>query len=69
MRFAVSYGTPAYGMYPERLVAFARRAEECGFEGLYVPEHVALYRGAGFGGYEMPHDLPYGDPLELLRAE
>ncbi|MET9269609.1 TIGR03619 family F420-dependent LLM class oxidoreductase [Kribbella sp. NPDC003557] len=66
MRFAVSYSTPAYGTDPERLVAFARRAEECGFEGLYVPEHVALYRGAGFGGYEMPPDLPYGDPLELL---
>jgi probable F420-dependent oxidoreductase len=66
MKFAVSYSTPAYGMDPERLIAFARRAEECGFEGLYVPEHVALYRGATFGGYELPTDLPYGDPLQLL---
>lgn len=66
VRFAVSYSTPAYGMDPDRLVRFARRAEECGFEGLYVPEHVALYRGASFGGFEIPTDLPYGDPLELL---
>ncbi|MGW7687157.1 TIGR03619 family F420-dependent LLM class oxidoreductase [Kribbella sp. NPDC054772] len=66
MRFAVSYSTPAYGVDPERLVGFARRAEECGFEGLYVPEHVVLYRDATFGGVKMPTDLAYGDPLELL---
>jgi probable F420-dependent oxidoreductase len=66
VKFAVSYSTPAYGVDPERLVAFARHAEACGFEGLYVPEHVVLYRGAMFGGFDMPTTLPYGDPLELL---
>ena len=66
MRLAVSYSTPAFGVDPDRLVRFARHAEACGFEALYVPEHVALYPGATIGGGEMPPDLPYGDPLELL---
>jgi probable F420-dependent oxidoreductase len=66
MRFSVSYSTPFQGMDPDQLVAFAHHAEACGFEGLYVPEHVALYRGATFGGSELPTTLPYGDPLDLL---
>nr|WP_238352525.1 TIGR03619 family F420-dependent LLM class oxidoreductase [Kribbella solani] len=66
VKFSVSYSTPAYGTDPDRLIRFARHAEACGFEGLYVPEHLALYKGASFGGYELPADLPYGDPLELL---
>ncbi len=66
MKFAVSYSTPFYGVDPDKLAGFARHAEACGFEGLYVPEHVALYRGATFGGAEMPTTLEYGDPLDLL---
>ncbi|TCO17708.1 putative F420-dependent oxidoreductase [Kribbella steppae] len=66
MKFAVSYSTPFYGVDPEKLVGFARHAEACGFEGLYVPEHVALYRGATLGGAEMPTTLEYGDPLDML---
>src|SRR5919108_3055389 len=66
MKFAVAYSTPYYGVDPEMLVGFAQHAEECGFEGLYLPEHVVLYRGATFGTAEMPTTLPYGDPLDML---
>ena len=66
MKFAVSYSTPAFGVDPARLIRFAQHAEACGFEALYVPEHVALYPGATIGGGELPPDLPYGDPLDLL---
>ena len=66
MKFAVTYSTPGQGMDPERLVEFAQHAEACGFEGLYVPEHVALYRGASLGGFELPTTLEYADPLDLL---
>jgi probable F420-dependent oxidoreductase len=31
-----------------------------------VPEHVALYPGAGFGTVAFPPDLPIADPLECL---
>ncbi|GAA3292060.1 hypothetical protein GCM10020218_066150 [Dactylosporangium vinaceum] len=48
--FSVSYSTPMFGVDPDRLAAFARHVEACGFEGMYVPEHVALYPGATFGG-------------------
>ncbi|MEW2354971.1 LLM class F420-dependent oxidoreductase [Spirillospora sp. NPDC029432] len=66
MRFAISYSTPLLGMDPDRIAAYARKAEECGFEAFYMPEHVALYPGAKLG--EMPLDptLPYGDPLDCL---
>lgn len=66
MKFAVSYSTPFHGMDPDKLVAYAQRADVCGFEGLYVPEHVTLYRGATVGGVELPATLPYADPLDLL---
>jgi probable F420-dependent oxidoreductase len=66
VKFAISYSTPFYGVDPDRLVAFAGHAEECGFEALYVPEHIVLYPGAMFGEYEMPPSLPYADPLDCL---
>ena len=66
MKFAVAYSTPGQGMDPDRLVEFAQHAEACGFEGLYVPEHIALYRGASLGGFELPTTLEYADPLDLL---
>jgi alkanesulfonate monooxygenase SsuD/methylene tetrahydromethanopterin reductase-like flavin-dependent oxidoreductase (luciferase family) len=66
VKFAVAYSTPAHGMDPDRLVEFAQHAEACGFEGLYVPEHIALYRGASLGGFELPTTLEYADPLDLL---
>ncbi|GAA4204270.1 TIGR03619 family F420-dependent LLM class oxidoreductase [Streptosporangium oxazolinicum] len=66
MKFGISYSTPYYGVAPDRIMAFARLAEECGFESLYLPEHIALYPGAMVGPYEMPPSLPYVDPLDCL---
>ncbi|MFI6041835.1 TIGR03619 family F420-dependent LLM class oxidoreductase [Nocardia sp. NPDC051321] len=66
MRFATSYSTAFSGTDPERLVAFARHAENLGFEALYVQDHIALYPGADYGAGELPPTLPYFDPLDCL---
>ncbi|MEV0233428.1 TIGR03619 family F420-dependent LLM class oxidoreductase [Nonomuraea sp. NPDC050786] len=66
MKFGVSYSTPYQGVDPDKIVAFARHAEECGFESLYLPEHIVLYPGAAVGPYELPPTLPYADPLDCL---
>lgn len=66
MKFGISYSTPYYGTDPDRMVAFARLAEECGFESLYMPEHIVLYPGATVGPYALPPSLPYADPLDCL---
>ncbi|MBU2668871.1 TIGR03619 family F420-dependent LLM class oxidoreductase [Actinoplanes bogorensis] len=66
MKFAISYGTPSFGADPDRMIAYAQHAERCGFEALYMPEHVVLYRGAKLGEMEFPPDLPYVDPLDAL---
>ncbi len=66
MKFGISYSTPFFGTDPEALAGFARDVEECGFESLYLPEHVALYPGAKIGPMELPPSLPYADPLECL---
>jgi len=66
MKFAISYSTPFFGVDPDRLVACARHAEQCGFEALLLPEHIALYPGARLGAVEMPPALPYPDPLDCL---
>ena len=39
MKFAVSYNPAYYGVDPDRIMAYARHAEDCGFESLYLPEH------------------------------
>ncbi|MEW1739538.1 hypothetical protein AB0346_26670, partial [Nocardia beijingensis] len=56
MRFAVSYSTPFFGVDPDRLIGYAQHAERCGFEAIYLPEHIALYPGATVG------------PMEITRA-
>ncbi|NUW34078.1 TIGR03619 family F420-dependent LLM class oxidoreductase [Nonomuraea sp. SMC257] len=66
MKYAISYSTPHCGVDPDAIAAFARHAEACGFEALYVPEHVVLYRGARLGPWEIPTSLPYADPLDTL---
>ena len=63
---ALSYTTPFFGADPDRLVTVARQAEECGFEAMYVPEHVAVYPGAQIGGWQIPTDIPFPDPLDIL---
>ncbi|RVX41309.1 putative F420-dependent oxidoreductase [Nonomuraea polychroma] len=64
--FGLSYNTAHFGVDPDGIAEFARHAEECGFESLYLPEHVVLYRGAKVGAFELPPSLPYVDPLDCL---
>ncbi|MFJ1457138.1 TIGR03619 family F420-dependent LLM class oxidoreductase [Nocardia sp. N2S4-5] len=66
MKFAISYSTAFNGTDPDRLAAFAQHAEHCGFEALYVQDHIALYPGAAYGAGELPPTLPYFDPLDCL---
>ncbi|MEU4410619.1 TIGR03619 family F420-dependent LLM class oxidoreductase [Streptosporangium sp. NPDC023963] len=66
MKFAVSYSTPYHGVDPDKIMAYARHAEDCGFEALYLPEHIVLYPGATVGCFELPPSLPYFDPLDCL---
>jgi probable F420-dependent oxidoreductase len=66
MKFGVMYNTAVSGTDPGPLAAFARQADELGFESFYVPEHVALYPGASVGAVSFPPDLPIADPLECL---
>lgn len=58
---------------PGWMAAFARHAEACGFESLYVVEHVAVQPGydqrypyAEGGRMPLPDDCAIPDPLELL---
>lgn len=66
MKFGISYSTPYYGTDPDRLMAFAQHAEACGFESIYLPDHIALYPGATVGALDMPPTLPFPDPLDCL---
>jgi probable F420-dependent oxidoreductase len=66
MKFGISYSTPFFGVDPDRIMSYARHAEECGFESFYLPEHVALYPGAKIGPMELMPSLPFGDPLDCL---
>ncbi|GAA4724121.1 TIGR03619 family F420-dependent LLM class oxidoreductase [Phytohabitans rumicis] len=66
MKFAINYSTPFYGVDPDRLAGYARHAEECGFEALYIPEHIVLYPGAMVGPMPLPPALPFADPLDCL---
>ncbi|MGY2113036.1 TIGR03619 family F420-dependent LLM class oxidoreductase [Nocardia gipuzkoensis] len=66
MKFAVSYSTPFFGVDPDRLIGYAQHAERCGFEAIYLPEHIALYPGATIGPMEMTPSVPFADPLDAL---
>jgi len=66
MKFGLHYNTGFIGIDPDQLIAVARHAEACGFESFYVPEHVALYPGAGVGSFTIPPATPIADPLECL---
>ena len=60
MQFAVSYNTAFHGVDPYLIVAHALHAEACGFEALYLPEHIVLYPGAMIGPNEIPPTLSKG---------
>lgn len=66
LRFAVTYNTATFGVDPDAIAAYAQHAEACGFEALFVPEHVALYPDAAVGSWKFPPTMPFADPLELL---
>ncbi|MFC5835382.1 TIGR03619 family F420-dependent LLM class oxidoreductase [Nonomuraea insulae] len=66
MKFGIGISTPYYGPDPDKIMGLARHAEACGFESLFVPEHIALYPGATIGSFELPPSLPYLDPLDCL---
>jgi probable F420-dependent oxidoreductase len=66
VKFAISYSTPFLGADPDKILAYARRAQECGFEAFVLPEHGALYPGAAIGPMELPPSLAFADPLECL---
>lgn len=66
MRFAISYSPHFHGLDPEVLVRYARDAEECGFEAIYLPEHIVLYPGAMIGQTPIPPALAIPDPLDTL---
>jgi probable F420-dependent oxidoreductase len=66
MKFAISYNTAYYGVDPDKIVAYAQHAEACGFEALYLPEHIVLSPGARVGPTEIPPSLPIADPLACL---
>jgi probable F420-dependent oxidoreductase len=66
MKFAVGYGRSVNGVDPDHLVGYAQHAESVGFEGLYLPEHMALSPGMRFGEFELPVDTQFPDPLVCL---
>ena len=66
MKFGVQYHSAYHGIDPGALVGYARRAEDCGFESIYLPEHVVLYPGASLGGMAIDPSLPCMDPLACL---
>jgi probable F420-dependent oxidoreductase len=66
MRFGISYHAAHHGVDPDRIMAFARHAEDCGFESLYLPEHIVLYPGATVGPTAFPPSQPHLDPLDTL---
>ncbi|MDQ7909550.1 TIGR03619 family F420-dependent LLM class oxidoreductase [Phytohabitans sp. ZYX-F-186] len=66
MRFAISYSPAYHGIDPDGLIGYARHAEECGFEAVYLPEHIVLYPGATIGEMPIPPTLESPDPLDML---
>jgi probable F420-dependent oxidoreductase len=63
MKFAVGYHG---GDDPDRLVAYARHAEACGFEGLYLTERLATKPEMRLHGVKVAHTRPFLDPLATL---
>ena len=66
MKFGIQYNSAFYGVDPVNLMAYAKHAEDTGFESFYVPEHVVLYPGATLGAMAIEPSLSIVDPLECL---
>ncbi len=59
MKFAVGYSSSGFGTDPDRIIAYAQHAETCGFEALYVPEHLVLYPGAQLHSFDIAPSVPF----------
>lgn len=66
-------GIPLFRLRPQQMPAVARRAEELGFESVWVPEHLVFpvqitsrYPYAADGVAPVSTDAPHLDPLILL---
>jgi probable F420-dependent oxidoreductase len=69
----MKFGTFLFQTQPASLAAIARRAEELGFESLWIPEHIILpvkyrspYPYSKDGRLPAPPDVPLHDPLLAL---
>jgi probable F420-dependent oxidoreductase len=66
MKFALGYNTAALGTDPDAMTAVARRAEELGFESIYLAEHIVFHPGATMHGMAVHPTTAVADPLESL---
>jgi|YelNatPaOPRAMG01_1025707.scaffolds.fasta_scaffold00639_11 probable F420-dependent oxidoreductase len=69
----MKYGTFLFQTSPVSLASVARRAEELGFESLWLPEHIILptvyksaYPYSSSGRMPAPPDTPLHDPMLVL---
>jgi probable F420-dependent oxidoreductase len=69
----VKFGTFLYQTSPNSIAAVARKAEECGFESLWIPEHIILpvtyrspYPYSSSGRMGAPAETPLHDPMLAL---
>ena len=66
MKFGIQYNSAYYGIDPDVIAGYAKHAEDCGFESIFIPEHVVLYTGATLGTTPIDPSLPLLDPLACL---
>lgn len=69
----MKFGTFLYQTSPNSIAAVARKAEECGFESLWIPEHIILpvkykspYPYSASGRMPAPPETPLHDPMLVL---
>ena len=69
----MKFGTFLYQTSPNSIAAVARKAEESGFESLWIPEHIILpvtyrspYPYSSSGRMGAPPETPLHDPLLAL---
>jgi len=66
LKFGIQYNSAYYGIDPDVIAGYAKHAEDCGFESIFIPEHVVLYTGATLGTTPIDPSLPLLDPLACL---
>ncbi|MEA2669231.1 MAG: hypothetical protein QOJ33_2165 [Chloroflexota bacterium] len=66
MKFGIQYNSAYYGVDSDVIAGYAKHAEDCGFESIFMPEHVVLYPGATLGTTPIDPSLPLLDPLACL---